>query len=116
MIKKIKVLVIVLSLLTSMGFLVIDLVGISDFKLKNTDGKIISLSDYKEAKGFIIVFTCNHCPFAKLYPERLNALNEKYAKLGVPLIAISSTDTTLYEEDIYFEMCRYAKKEKFNFP
>lgn len=62
---------------------------ILDFSLKNTNGKMVSMANYKDAKGFIIVFTCNHCPFAKLYPPRLNALNSKYGSLGVPLIAIS---------------------------
>ena len=37
----------------------------TDFKLKNVDDKFVSLSDYKNAKGFIVVFTCNHCPYAK---------------------------------------------------
>jgi hypothetical protein len=49
--------------------------AVDDFSLKNVDGKMVSLSDYKDAKGFIIVFTCNHCPFAKLYPPRLNELH-----------------------------------------
>lgn len=89
---------------------------ISDFNLLNVDGKMVSLNDYPEAKGFIIVFTCNHCPFAKLYPERLNALNSKYKTLGVQLIAISSTDTLVYEEDSFSEMAKKAKHEKFNFP
>jgi peroxiredoxin len=87
-----------------------------DFSLKNTDGKFISLKDYPNAKGFMIVFTCNHCPFAKLYPERLNVLNEKYVALGVPLIAISSTDTIQYETDGYIYMVEKAQKEHFNFP
>ena len=103
-------------LFISMGFVVEKTTTINDFKLKNVDGKIVSLSDYADAKGFIILFTCNHCPFAKLYPKRLNALNEKYKKLGVPLIAISSTDTIQYEEDTFIEMVNYSKKEKFNFP
>ena len=90
--------------------------SINDFSLKNIDGKIVSLSNFKDAKGFIIVFTCNHCPFAKLYPERLNQLNLKYKALGVPLIAISSTDTIMYIEDTYPKMVKKAKKEKFNFP
>ena len=59
---------------------------VEDFSLKNVDGKIISLKDYPNAKGFIVVFTCNHCPFAKLYPPRFNALNTQYEKLNVPLI------------------------------
>jgi peroxiredoxin len=90
--------------------------SINDFSLKNIDGKMVSLSQFKDAKGFIIVFTCNHCPFAKLYPERFNQLNLKYKGLGVPLIAISSTDTIMYAEDTYPKMVKKAKKEKFNFP
>src|SRR6218665_1995341 len=50
------------------------------FSLKNIDGKTVSLSDYN--KGAIVVFTCNHCPFAKKYEDRINALNKKYEKLG----------------------------------
>jgi peroxiredoxin len=89
---------------------------VRDFGLKNIDGQYVSLKNYPNAKGFVIIFTCNHCPFAKLYPPRLNALNEKYAKLGVPLIAISSTDTITYEEDTYSEMVKKARAEAFNFP
>ena len=89
---------------------------IVDFKLKNVDEKIVSLSSFTDAKGFIIVFTCNHCPFAKLYPPRLNDLNNKFKPLGVPLIAISSTDTMMYEEDTYPNMVIKANEELFNFP
>jgi hypothetical protein len=48
-------------------------IEINDFSLKNIDGKMVSLSDYLEAKGFVIIFTCNHCPFAKLYPSVVGA-------------------------------------------
>lgn len=99
-----------------MSFMGLDKDSVNDFKLKNVDEKNLSLADYKDAKGFIIIFTCNHCPFAKLYPQRFNALNEKYKGLGVPLIAISSTDTIQYEEDTYTEMVKKAEDEKFNFP
>jgi len=87
-----------------------------DFLLKNVNGNLFSLKDYHHAKGFIIIFTCNHCPFAKLYPKRLNKLNKKYHHKGFPLIAISSTDTVLYAEDTYDNMVIKANKEKFNFP
>jgi peroxiredoxin len=87
-----------------------------DFALKNTDGKTVSLNNNPNAKGFIIVFTCNHCPFAKLYPKRLNQLSKKYSLLDVPLIAISSTDTIMYEEDSYEKMVAKAKSGKYNFP
>lgn len=89
---------------------------VSDFSLRNVDGRMAALSDYKDARGFIIVFTCNHCPFAKLYPPRLNDLHKKYAKAGVPVIAISSTDTVVYEGDSYAEMVKKAKSEHFLFP
>jgi peroxiredoxin len=89
---------------------------VPDFNLLNVDGRYVSLKNYPDAKGFIVVFTCNHCPFAKLYPPRLNALHEKYAKQGVPLIAISSTDTITYEEDAYPKMVTKARAEHFKFP
>jgi peroxiredoxin len=89
---------------------------IHDFKLKNVDGKIVSLSNYPTAKGFIIVFTCNHCPFARRYPDRMNQLNTRYKGRGVPLIAISSADTTAYDEDAYPEMVKRARQGKYSFP
>ncbi len=89
---------------------------IEDFSLQNVDGKMVSLKNYPDAKGFIIVFTCNHCPFAKLYPPRFNAMNTKYKSMGVPLIAISSTDTISYEDDTYSKMREKASDENFNFP
>src|SRR5437764_1381508 len=58
-----------------------------DFKLKNVDGKMVSLADYPAAKGFIVVFTCNHCPFAKAYENRVIDLAKKYASKGYPLDA-----------------------------
>ena len=98
------------------GFTPINNKPVNDFSLKNVDGKYVSLKDYTGAKGFIVVFTCNHCPFAKLYPPRLNELYNKYKPLGVPLIAISSTDTIVYEDDSYAKMVRKATKEHFDFP
>jgi peroxiredoxin len=89
---------------------------IPEFTLLNIDSKLISLSSYPNAKGFIVVFTCNHCPFAKLYPERLNALNLKYSKLDVPLLAINSMDTAVYVEESFRLMQEKAIGEKLNFP
>ncbi len=88
---------------------------ISTFRLRNIDNSFISLNDFKNAKGFMIIFTCNHCPFAKLYSKRLNALNKKYKPLGVPLLAINSMDSLLYKEESYEFMQSKAKSDKFNF-
>jgi len=90
--------------------------SIPDFSLLNIDSTHISFKTYPNAKGFIIVFTCNHCPFAKLYPARLNALNLKYSSLGVPLLAINSMDTAVYEEESFDLMRAKAMREKTNFP
>jgi len=89
---------------------------VENFTLRNVNGKNVSTQDYKDAKGFIVIFTCNHCPFAKLYTNRFNDLNTKYSKLDVPLLAINSMDTLLYEEETFELMQQKAKKEKYNFP
>ena len=61
-----------------------------DFKLKNVDGKMKTLSSIKGAKGYIVIFTCNHCPYAKAYEDRIIKLHKKYASLGYPVVAINS--------------------------
>ncbi len=87
-----------------------------DFKLKNVDGKMVSLADYKDAKGFIVVFTCNHCPVAKAYEDRVIALNAKYASQGYPVIAINPTDPSKIDEDSYANMQQRAKDKNYTFP
>jgi len=89
---------------------------VTDFTLKNTDSQDISLSDFPDVKGFVIVFTCNHCPFAKLYPQRLNELNTKYQALDIPLLAVNSMDTLMYEEEGFEIMQTKSASESFNFP
>ena len=87
----------------------------TDFKLKNVDGKMVSLADYKDAKGYIITFTCNHCPFSKAYEDRIIALHNKYAAQGYPVVAINSNDKTIAPEDSYEGMIERAKEKKFPF-
>ncbi|MBS1492778.1 MAG: thioredoxin family protein [Bacteroidetes bacterium] len=89
--------------------------SIGDFTLKNVDGKMLSLKDFPDSKGFIVVFTSNGCPFAKLYPQRMNEMNLKYRPLNVPLIAINSSDTLQFEENSFMEMVKTAKEGNYNF-
>lgn len=89
---------------------------IQDFSLKNVDNKTISTKAFPDAKGFIVVFICNECPFAKLYSKRLNELSTKYKALDVPLLAINSMDTLLYEDESFKDMQLKAKDDKFKFP
>jgi peroxiredoxin len=87
-----------------------------DFSLKNIDGSMVSMSDYSDAKGFIITFTCNTCPFAVMYEDRIQALNEKYESKGYPVIAIMPNDTNVKPGDALPEMKKRAKEKGFTFP
>jgi peroxiredoxin len=95
------------------GYLVGDTV--KDFKLKSTTGKMVSLSSYPDAKGAIVVFTCNHCPFAQAYEERIIALHNKYSAKGYPVIAINPNDKTIEPEDSFEEMVKRANQHKYPF-
>ncbi len=86
-----------------------------DFTLKNVDGTMVSLKNYSDAKGFIVVFTCNHCPFAKAYEERIIALHKQFAPKGYPVVAINPNDTKASPEDSFENMVQRAKDKKFPF-
>jgi alkyl hydroperoxide reductase subunit AhpC len=90
---------------------------ISNIKLKSaTTNSWVSFSDYKNAKGFVVIFSCNKCPMAKFYSQRLNQMDGKYKKLGVPVLVINSMDTLAYAEESFKLMQKKAKKEQFSFP
>ena len=86
-----------------------------DFSLKNVDGKMVSLSDYPAAKGFIVVFTCNHCPYAQMYEKRIIELHKKYAKKGYPVIAINPNDPEVVPEDNFESMQKLSNNKKYPF-
>jgi peroxiredoxin len=87
----------------------------TDFSLKNVDGKMVSLADYKDAKGYIIIFTCNHCPYAMMYEKRIIELHKKYSKQGYPVIAINPNDPEVVPEDDFESMKKISKKKKYPF-
>ena len=88
----------------------------TDFSLENIDGSFVSLSDFKDAKGFIIVFTCNTCPYAVLYEDRIEALNKKYAHQGYPVIAIMPNNVETKPGDSMISMRERAIDKGFTFP
>lgn len=88
----------------------------ADFSLKGTDDKMYSLAQYKDAKGFIVIFTCNHCPYAKAYEDRIKALDAKYKSLGYPVIAINPNDPVVQPEDSFELMKTRANEKGFTFP
>jgi peroxiredoxin len=89
---------------------------VADFKLKNVDGKFVSLSDFKDAKGAILIFDCNTCPFSKAYNERILALDAKYSSKGFPVVAINSNDPGMSPGDSYEDMVSHAKSKGYKFP
>ncbi|WP_438978143.1 thioredoxin family protein [Polaribacter sp.] len=89
---------------------------IEDFSLKNVDGDKISLKDYDDAKGFIIIFTCNTCPYSVANEDRIIALQDKYEELGYPVIAINPNDPKAQPGDSFEKMKVRAEEKGFNFP
>jgi peroxiredoxin len=77
------------------------------------DDKEHALADYKKAKLVVMVFTCNHCPVAVAYEDRLVALQKDYEKKGVQLIAVNVNNLPADRLDA---MKVRAKEKKFNFP
>jgi peroxiredoxin len=88
----------------------------TDFSLKNVDGEMLSMESFEDAKGFIIIFTCNSCPYSVAYEDRIIALHEKYAEKGVPVIAINPNDDEKSPEDSFEKMIVRAEEKGFPFP
>ena len=88
----------------------------TDFSLKNVDGQYVSMSDYPDAKGFIVIFSCNHCPYVVAYEDRMIELHNEFAPKGFPLIAINSNDPEVQPQDSYELMQVRAKEKNFPFP
>lgn len=88
----------------------------ADFKLKNIDGSMVSMADFPEAKGFVVIFTCNHCPYAVAYEDRIIAIDRKYKEMGFPVIAVNPNDPEVVEADSFENMKKRAKEKGFTFP
>jgi peroxiredoxin len=89
---------------------------VSDFKLRNFDGKMVSLSDYKDRNGVILIFDCNTCPYSKAYNDRIIALHNRYSAKGFPVVTINSNDGEQSPGDSFGEMAAKAKRKNYDFP
>jgi peroxiredoxin len=87
-----------------------------DFNLKNVDGSMVSMAANADNKGYIVIFTCNTCPYSVAYEDRIIDLQSKYAPKGFPVIAINPNDPIVQPGDSFEEMQVRAKEKKFNFP
>ena len=88
----------------------------ADFSLKNIDNKMVSLSDYKTELGFIVIFTCNHCPYSVAYEDRIIKLDKEFKEKGYPVIAINPNNPASYPSDSFENMKIRAKEKGFTFP
>lgn len=89
---------------------------VADFELKNVDGQMVSFADFEDAKGFVVVFTCNHCPVARAYQDRIIALDQHAEQLGYQLLAISSINPADEPRDSYDNMVTHAQNNNYTFP
>ena len=94
-------------------------------ELPGVDGRSHALADYAEAKAVVVVFTCNHCPIAQLYEDRLIAVQQDYQDKGVQLVAINPNSQTVPDDSLEHMKQRAAgkdlgnwrqTKQPFNFP
>ena len=89
----------------------------ADTKMKSAvDGKDYSIASVAGKKGTLVVFTCNHCPWAKAWESRIVALGNEFTKKGVGVITINSNDPSAYSEDDYATMQERAKTDKMAYP
>ncbi len=87
-----------------------------DFKLPDTNGKTVSLADFKNAPALVVLFICNHCPYVKYIRRGLAQFGEDYASKGVAIVAISSNDAKNYTEDSPAKMKEEVKLAGYTFP
>jgi peroxiredoxin len=88
----------------------------SDVGMKNVDGKVLTIADVKGAKGTLVLFTCNHCPWVKAWESRMVKVAADAKKRGIGVIAINSNDPQGYPEDSYDNMVKRAKDKGYGFP
>lgn len=88
-----------------------------DFDLKGVSGEQISMKkDLPDAKGYIVTFFCNHCPYVQAYEDRIIQLHEDLAPKGYPVIAVNPNDPDIVPEDSYKNMKERAEKRNYPFP
>ena len=88
-----------------------------DFRnLPGTDSRSYSLDSFSDAKLVVLVFTCNHCPYAQAYEARIVALAREYATRGVAFVAINPNEVKNYPDDDMQHMKRRAAEKGFPFP
>jgi len=87
-----------------------------EFRLPNVDGREVSLADVAGAKGTVVMFICNHCPFVKHVADELARLARDFLSRGIGFAAISSNDVSTHPADSPEQMVREAEERGYPFP
>lgn len=87
-----------------------------DFRLPDTDGNIVSRDDFADARGLLVVFICNHCPYVKHIRHGLADFAREYVRKDLGIVAISSNDVEQYPDDAPDEMAREKQEVGYVFP
>ena len=85
----------------------------ADEKMKDVSGKEVSLNTSKTAKGILVIFSCNTCPYVKLSESRIKELSDNCIKQGIGCIIVNSNEAQRAEEDSFDEMIKYASSQKY---
>jgi len=85
-------------------------------QLKDTDGRAIKIADVSGAKGTLVIFTCNHCPYVKAWEDRIVALGNQASEKGIGVVAINSNDPKVAPDDGYEQMQQRSKDKGMKFP
>ena len=88
---------------------------IPEFNSIGIDGKTYSLESFKDNKGLIIIFSCNHCPYVQAYESRIKEIQSDYKDKGITVVAINSNDDVNYPDDSFENMKKRAAEQNFNF-
>ncbi len=88
-----------------------------DFELPGVDDEVHHLARYLENYRAVgVIFMCNHCPYVRLYLDRLKELQAELTPQGITLIGINANDAEKYPEDSFENMKAFAKEHELNFP
>lgn len=91
-------------------------IPMADVKMKGVDGKEVALADVKKPAGTLVVFTCNHCPYAKMWESRIVELGNTYAAKGIGVIAVNANDPKVAPDDSFEGMQQRAKERGIKYP